>query len=349
MNVLLWMQPRDPRSAGRVVSTLSAVAVGVTAMSAPFQPTQLQLGRGALIVTVLIVALVILLSFIARRFGETNTLAWALCPLFAVAAITAVDLLTNDASVSAQIFFLFPALYGASQLRPAGAAVMTVASLIGELIVVGGQVPIRQAVVDTGYVTAALVTTSVLLAAATERQARLVARLEEMAAIDPLTGLVTRRVFDEAASSALSGAGSDAGTALILIDVDYFKAINDRYGHPAGDEVLIQLADLLVIHTRDGDVVCRLGGDEIAVLLPGCSHETAIRRARDILDAVRVHPFALDGEDNVEVSISMGLAHAPSHATDLRGLYQAADVALYQAKQAGRNQLVAALSTQPIP
>lgn len=345
MNVLQWMQPRDHRSAGRVVSVLSAVAVGVTALSAPLQPSGHHPGRGAVVVTILIGALVVVLSLIARRFDEANTLAWAFCPLFAVAAITAIDLLTEDSSVSAQIFFLFPALYGASQLRPAGAAVMTAASLIGEIVVVGLQVPTRQAVVEIGYVTAALVTTSVLLAVATERQARLVARLEEMAAIDPLTGLVTRRVLDEAASSALSGADSDAGTALILIDVDHFKTINDRYGHPAGDEVLIQLADLLVSHTRSGDVVCRLGGDEIAVLLPGCSHETATRRAQDVLGAVQAHPFVLDGEEDARVSISMGLAHAPSHAVDLRGLYHSADAALYKAKKAGRNQLAGASAT----
>lgn len=347
MNVLQWMQPRDHRSAGRVVSILSAVAVGVTAMAAPFQPADHNPGRGAVVVTVLIGVLVVVLSLIARRFDEANTLAWAFCPLFAVAAITAIDLLTDDSSVSAQIFFLFPALYGASQLRPPGAAVMTAASLIGEIVVVGLQVPARQAAVEIGYVTAALVTTSVLLAVATERQARLVARLEEMAAVDPLTGLVTRRVLDEAASSALSGADSDAGTALILIDVDHFKTINDRYGHPAGDEVLIQLADLLVSHTRSGDVVCRLGGDEIAVLLPGCSHEAATRRAMDVLDAVQAHPFVLDGEEDARVSISMGLAHAPSHAVDLRGLYHAADEALYKAKKAGRNQLAGASATLP--
>jgi len=343
MNVLLWMQPRDPRSAGRVVSTLCAVAAGVTAVSAPFQPAQQNLGRGTVAMTVAIVALVVVLSVLAHRFDEAHTLVWAVCPLLTVAAIAGADLLTHDVTVAAQIFFFFPALYGASQLRPFGAAVMTAASVLGELVVVVVQLPIRDALVDAGYVTAFLVTTSVLLTTASERQARLVARLEEMAAIDPLTGLVTRHVFDEAANSALSGANSEGGTALLLIDVDHFKSINDRYGHPAGDAVLVQMAELLVSRTRTGDVVCRLGGDEIAVLLPGCTHDAATARAQDVLEAVQCHTFLVDADDQVEVSISLGIAHAPSHATDLRELYKAADAALYDAKQAGRNRLGAAL------
>jgi diguanylate cyclase (GGDEF)-like protein len=260
-------------------------------------------------------------------------------PAPAVAAIVVTDLLTNDSSVSAQIFFLFPTLYGAWQLRPAGAAVMTVASPAGEIIVVAVQLPAREAAVDAGYVGAALITTALLLTVSSERQARLVARLEQLAAVDPLTGLVTRRVLDEAARSALSGAGSEEGTALILMDVDNFKAINDNYGHPGGDDVLVQLAALLTNRIRRGDVVCRLGGDEIALLLPACSRSVATRRADALLGDVRAHAFVLADVGDVHVSVSMGLAHAPTHATDLQTLYQAADAALYRAKQAGRDQM----------
>jgi len=258
-----------------------------------------------------------------------------------VAAIVVVDLLTNDSSVSAQIFLVFPTLYGASQLRVPGAVVMTVAALVGEVVVVGVQLPPREAFVDAGYVAAALITTVVLLSTATERQARLVARLEQMAAIDPLTGLVTRRVLDQAAASALSGATSDEGTSLILLDVDHFKTINDQLGHPAGDQVLVELAELIVQSTRSVDVVCRLGGDEIAVLLPACSREDAGRRAEGLLATVREHTFIVDeaGGTMLTVSVSLGLAHAPSDAMDLRTLYTAADTALYEAKRAGRGRL----------
>lgn len=337
------MLPRDHRAAARSVSTLAAVAAGVSLVFMPLQPAEHAAGPTAMLVSGGVIVLVIVLAVLARYFREANRLAWTLGPLLAVAAIVVVDLLTNDSSVSAQIFLVFPALYGASQLRAPGAVVMTAASLIGEIVVVAGQLPTREAIVDAGYVAAALVTTAALLTVTSERQARLVARLEEMAAIDPLTGLVTRRVLDEAASSALSGANSDEGTALILLDVDNFKTINDEYGHPAGDAVLVELADLIVGRARGSDVVCRLGGDEIALLLPACSREVASRRAEEMVNDVRRHVFTVDDMGRtLSVGVSLGLAHAPSDAFDLRTLYSAADAALYQAKRGGRGRLVVA-------
>jgi diguanylate cyclase (GGDEF)-like protein len=342
MTFLDCMLPRHHRAAARTVSTLCAVAAVVSIVFTPFQPADQQAGPAAMIVGGGVIGVVILLAVLARRFTEANRLAWTVSPLLAVVAIVVVDLLTRDTSVSAQIFLVFPTLYGASQLRIPGSVVMTTASLVGEIVVVG-QLPPREAVVDAGYVAAALITTAVLLTVSTERQARLVARLEQMAAVDPLTGLVTRRVLDKAASSALSAATSDEGTSLILLDVDNFKTINDKYGHPVGDRVLVELAELIVRGTRASDVVCRLGGDEIAVLLPACAREVALHRAESIVTAVRMHAFTADetGED-LRVGVSLGLAHAPSDAFDLRTLYAAADTALYEAKRAGRGRLVVA-------
>lgn len=342
MTFLDCMLPRDHRAAARSVSTLCAVAAGVSLVFAPFQPAAHQARPKAMLLGAGVIALILLLAVLARYFREANRLAWTLSPLLAVAAIALVDLLTNDPSVSAQIFFVFPVLYGASQLRPPGSVVMTTASVIGEIVVVGAQTPARDAIVDAGYVAAALVTTAVLLTLSSERQARLVARLEQMAAVDPLTGLVTRRVLDQAAASALSGANSDEGTSLILLDVDNFKTINDEYGHPAGDAILVQLADLITRGTRREDVVCRLGGDEVAVLLPACSSDVAHKRAEDLLAEVRGHRFSVDGHDALSVSVSLGLAHAPSNADELRSLYAAADAALYQAKRGGRGRVAVA-------
>ena len=340
LDPLEWMQPRTHRSAARSVSTLCGVAATTSILTAPLggvgTGAQQGIAAGALML------LVLALSVLAHRFDESHRLAWALGPVLTVPALVGIDLLTSDATVAAQIFFLFPALYGASQLRPPGAVVMAALSIAGEIVVVGTQLPARQALVEAWYVSAAIGTTAALLAVASERHARLVTRLEQLAAIDPLTGLATRRVLDEAASSALSGAGNDAGTSLLLLDVDHFKTINDRHGHPTGDAVLVHLARVLLEHSRPTDVVCRLGGDEIAVLLPACAEQAALARAEQILAAVRGRTFRTADGAEVAVSISLGCAHLPTHATDLRTLYTAADAALYRAKQAGRGRVASA-------
>ena len=339
MGLLDSMQPRDHREAARTVSTLSAVAVAVTVLFAPFAPQSRHVGPGAAVLAVGTIACVALLSVLARFFDEANRIAWALCPLLAVAAIVVVDLLTFDASVSAQIFFLFPALYGAAMLRRAGTVVMTLASLCGQAVVVAG-LPLREAVTDFGYVAAALVTAAVLLSRSGERQDALVATLARQAAIDPLTGLFTRRVLDEAAISALSGAGSQEGTALILLDVDNFKLVNDAHGHPGGDQLLMQLAGLLSSRSGRGEVVCRMGGDEVALLLPGASVAAAHGRAEEIRAGVLAGSFLLGDGEEVHVTVSVGIAHAPTHADSLRHLYAVADDALYRAKHSGRNRVV---------
>ncbi|MCW2759721.1 MAG: Diguanylate cyclase protein [Nocardioidaceae bacterium] len=350
MGPLTSMQPRSRSSALRCVATLGAVAAAVTVAFLPIQPGGRDLTLTEALLNLVAVGLVIAVCWAVRHRRTASQVAWALGPLLTVLAIVELDLLTSDASVAAQIFLFFPTLYGASQLPRAGAVVMAAASVVGEAVVVFSLLPVREAVIDIGYVSAALVATAGILIRSGERQAELVQRLERLAAIDPLTGLATRRVLDEAARSALSGAASVDGTSLILIDVDEFKSINDRFGHPCGDEVLVQLADLLVRSARRDDVVSRLGGDEMALLLPGCSVSDLRRRAEQIVWDVRARTFVLQDGEEVTVSVSVGLAHVPTDATDLQSLYVKADQALYEAKRSGRNRvgsLAADLVTEP--
>jgi diguanylate cyclase (GGDEF)-like protein len=263
--------------------------------------------------------------------------------------MTVLDITSHDASVTAQVFFFFPVLYAGAQLRRFATVAICLFAAAGEAVVAFTIAGGSEAVTDLVFVAAALGTTGWLLLHAGERNDRLIDKLERQAAVDPLTGLMTRRVLDTAVSSALSGAGDTGGTALLLMDVDKFKTINDVHGHPAGDAVLQQLATILMRCSRRGDLVSRLGGDEIAVLLTGCPKEAAVRRAERILDAVRAHPFDIEavsmaGSDEprvLSVSLSIGVAHLPMQARDLRELYATADAALYEAKRGGRNQVAA--------
>jgi diguanylate cyclase (GGDEF)-like protein len=333
------LQPRDADLAARVMSTLALVAGVVTVVFAAVQPGK----QGASVVSVLLTsaaaAAVVAVALLLRRMRNSSPWGWALFPFAAIGVIVFLDLFTGDASVSAQVFFLFPALYGGFTLRRGGAILVGGAAIAGDLVDVLTLLPARMAIVEAGYLIAAIATTVALLVVSGERQDALVTELRTQAAIDSLTGLVTRRVLDEAASSALSGAASEQGTGLILLDIDHFKRINDEHGHLAGDEVLVQVSRLLLNGSRAADTVSRMGGDEIAVLLAGCSVDGLRSRAEQIVDNVRACEFTSDAGVRLPITVSTGIAHLPTHGANLRALYAAADASLYDAKRCGRDRV----------
>lgn len=268
----------------------------------------------------------------------------ALVPLGGSLLLFAMNWVTRDTSAAAQVFTVLPTLWAASQLRPVGAWCIAATSAVLNAVLVLHLEPIEKAVPDAAFVAATLVMATALLTTAGNRQDRLVQRLHELATVDPLTGLVTRHVLDAALAGAVGSSPDDAhGTALVLVDVDRFKTINDRHGHPVGDDALRHLAQVLRRTVRGTDaVVGRLGGDELAVLLTSCPPDVAARRAQDLVDAVRAHPLPLADGGTLPLTVSVGVARAPSDAGDVRELYAAADRALYRAKHAGRDRAVAA-------
>jgi diguanylate cyclase (GGDEF)-like protein len=346
--LLSWMQPRDYRVAKRIVSAFASLSVAVTLVFLPLQAEQARSDPLLLTVAGLALAAVVAMVVAARLVDQATAPAWALCPFVAIAAIVVIDLATHDASLTAQIFFVFPVLYAGSQLPRRGAALVTAAALLGATVVVAAQLPFRVAVTDTGYMAAALIATTVMLVQSAEAREVTMAKLAHRAATDSLTGLVTRRAFEKATAVALTSARSTEGTSLILVDLDRFKSVNDGYGHQSGDEVLVQVSALLLESARRGDVVSRLGGDEMALLMADCSLESAKNRAGELVARVRSHGITLKGGHVIHVTISIGLAHAPTHADDLTELYAAADEALYAAKKAGRNGMAAALLPQAV-
>ncbi len=165
----------------------------------------------------------------------------------------------------------------------------------------------------------------------------LVARLETDSRTDPLTGLANRRHFEERLEEEASRARRH-GTplALVMIDIDHFKAVNDRHGHEAGDRVLEGVADGLRQHFRDGDLVCRLGGEEFVLLLPHADAEGARARLEGLMTALPGRVYWHQGQLLGPISVSCGIAAYPSHTQDPMALVGLADQALYAAKQGGR-------------
>jgi diguanylate cyclase (GGDEF)-like protein len=256
-----------------------------------------------------------------------------------VVIICVLNVLTEDTSAAAQAFFAFPIFWAASNLRAPGVALVTAAALAAEGLALFLLLPPAAAVTDVVFFGAVLVVMAVLLVRANTTQERLVSALQAQVTVDSLTGLATRRAFDGALEQALSRS-VPGGTALVLIDVDSFKSINDNHGHPVGDDVLVHLATVLRSRVRAEDaVMSRLGGDELAVLMPGCRKDVAVLRAENLLEAVRSTPMTLADGTLLALSISVGVAHLPQHSSDRRGLYTAADAALYDAKRAGRGRV----------
>jgi diguanylate cyclase (GGDEF)-like protein/PAS domain S-box-containing protein len=182
---------------------------------------------------------------------------------------------------------------------------------------------------------------------ALEAQARTLRRLneqlEQLASRDGLTGLYNHRRFvEELATTAARARRYNHPLSLMLVDVDHFKQINDTYGHPAGDTVLLEIAGRLQKGVRSTDAVGRLGGDEFAVLLPETDREGADILAQRLLESVR-RPVELSSGDMIPVTISLGVvSRTGMQITSGEALLQEADEALYAVKRTGRNGYSAA-------
>jgi len=161
------------------------------------------------------------------------------------------------------------------------------------------------------------------------------------ASVDPLTGMFNRRGFAEACARVIereAHAGRPA-TALIF-DIDHFKSINDRFGHPAGDEILKLFSAVVVNNLRISDLSGRIGGEEFAALLP-CPLDEGVIVAERVREAFEASGIVCD-EGPVDTTVSIGVAGGPA-GTELEVLLAAADTALYQAKRSGRNRVEAAV------
>jgi len=202
-----------------------------------------------------------------------------------------------------------------------------------------------------------IVVTSLVLSAMRIERGRVMDELEraliglrEQAITDPLTGLYNRRyLWEFLRREWIRAKRKESSLAVIMIDLDHFKRINDAHGHQAGDFVLTAVAGLLRIHIRSSDIVCRYGGEEFALVLPETSLESVQLRAEDIRGAIKRLDLRHQDVPLGSITASIGIALFPDHSDDPKSLLRASDQALYDAKGAGRDRIIISPSLHSPP
>ncbi|WVL66969.1 diguanylate cyclase [Xanthomonas campestris pv. campestris] len=174
---------------------------------------------------------------------------------------------------------------------------------------------------------------------------RLRETLRQQSIRDPLTGLFNRRYLEEALNHELSRCTRRVQPlSVLMLDVDHFKQFNDLHGHSGGDRVLAAIGELLLAQTRGEDICCRYGGEELTIILPEVDLATASAMAEKLRAGIDGLQVMADGVSLPKITASFGAATFPGHAGNAAQLLRKADEALYRAKQAGRNQVVSAVT-----
>lgn len=164
--------------------------------------------------------------------------------------------------------------------------------------------------------------------------------LSRLATLDELTEVYNRREFNRLLAVEIERSQrNNQIVSLIMLDIDHFKQLNDTFGHQAGDLALYEVAQRLKREVRPGDIVCRYGGEEFAIILPAATRTDSMAIAERIRAAVVQQPIILPSQQCIEMTASLGVAAFPEHATTKEHLIKKADQALYTAKHSGRNRV----------
>jgi diguanylate cyclase (GGDEF)-like protein len=179
---------------------------------------------------------------------------------------------------------------------------------------------------------------------------RLRETLRNQSVRDPLTGLFNRRYMEESFERELARAARGrASLGVIMMDIDHFKHFNDTYGHAVGDLLLKELGAFAQKSLRQSDIACRYGGEEFLLILPEANLETTSERARQICLGVSQLHFQNQSLAEASVTLSLGVSAYPVHGLTSEALIHAADSALYQAKNEGRNRVIVSPVTSSAP
>jgi diguanylate cyclase (GGDEF)-like protein len=254
-----------------------------------------------------------------------------LAPLYATGTISAIVALSNPVA-GTPFFYLWSLLYSAYFLSRRDVAIGLAWFALSFGFAIYHSAPGARFMVyfDT---LSSVATATLLVVVLKERVVALIGQLRLTASTDSLTGLLNRHAFESAFDREVARAArAELPVSLVLFDIDWFKQVNDRLGHAAGDRALHRFATLLQREARAGDVVARIGGEEFAVVLFGVDATGARAFAERVLDVVA----AETADDEVQLSLSAGVSGA---SLDAEQLFLAADRALYDAKDAGRGRV----------
>ncbi len=320
--------------------SLSGLVVTLLAIVAPHTPGMDEAGLAAVAGASALFAVVALIAF-----DRLHPAAFQLgCVLASVIAIAGVYFWGED-SLYGPLPLLWPALYAFT--------FFSVRTAVGQLAFIAALWAGLLALRDPGYLPAAsfiaTITTlglaGVLVALARERLGALVTELSDAARRDPLTGLLNRRGFEELFDVELQRSRrGEQGLSVLVGDLDDFKAINDRFGHAAGDDALRRVGAVLMQDKRSWDAGARVGGEEFAILAPDTDEHGAYILAERLRAAVQ---RAFEQSGPAPLTISFGVVSYPVHGQTPAALLQAGDQALYAAKRLGRNRSV--ISSAEVP
>jgi two-component system cell cycle response regulator len=290
------------------------------------------------LLVVMVTAYLAAIGFLSA-FDRMPLWVYEASPLVGTAAVSlAVYFGGSQAATAYAMYYFWVALAACYFLRPQIAiAHLLVASLSCGLVLLVGPGHVVLPGLTWAMVTGTLMVVGVLMITLRDQVERLVSQLAAAARTDSLTQLANRRELEERFAAELERATRTARPLSILVlDLDWFKEYNDRYGHSAGDRALVMLAEALRRATRTSDVVARLGGEEFGVLAPETDEAEAFLLAERLRAEVRA-AFARETE---KMTISCGVASFPVHGITSGELLHAADRALYEAKESGRDRSI---------
>jgi diguanylate cyclase (GGDEF)-like protein len=258
-------------------------------------------------------------------------------PAVATMMVSGLNFATHDASTGAQLFYFWPILYAANFLSRRVLFLNLALVFAGDAATVFVMLGPQQGALDWVAMVLATAMAATVVQSLRARADQLRDVLERQALVDHLTGLANRRYFDEALVAAAAARHPEASLALFTIDLDYFKAVNDTFGHAEGDRVLQAVAEAMRRVVGDTGIAARLGGDEFVMLL-----SVGRRSALDVADALRAALAERSDLPGGPPGVSIGLAMLPGDAGTVEELVAASDSALYEAKTSGRGRVAVA-------